>query len=195
VTVCTHYLSTLLTPEPPNQSPPNFAQTSPPTQGRFLTRAWPRQTDPYTPGYTSVCHLSLLPQFWSQRVKILQLDFSLRCPITSMRLAHLIDLAFQEARSVPACKCYRTPFHYASQLRQEKRWHDVAPSFAATILQTLHKNRKTLISQHLDKNSKIWWVTFLASIWGVYMQNFSLLASKLWKEFEVTDTHTDGRHV
>jgi len=33
------YLCPLFTPEPPDQSPPNFAQTSPPTQGRFLTQA------------------------------------------------------------------------------------------------------------------------------------------------------------
>jgi len=45
------YLCPLFTPEPPDQSPPNFAQTSTPTQGRFLTQAWPRQPDPWTPGY------------------------------------------------------------------------------------------------------------------------------------------------
>jgi len=33
------YLCTLFMPEPPDQSPPNFAQTSPLTQGRFLTQA------------------------------------------------------------------------------------------------------------------------------------------------------------
>jgi len=45
------YLCPLFTPEPPDQSPPNFAQTSPPTWGRFLTQAWPCQPNPWTPGY------------------------------------------------------------------------------------------------------------------------------------------------
>jgi len=43
-----------------------------------------------------------------------------------------------------------------------------ASRFAATALQTtLHKNIKTTISQLLDKNPKIWLVSFLASIRGV----------------------------
>jgi len=46
---CT-YLCPLFAPKPPDQSPPNFAQTSPPTQGRFLTQAWPHQLDPPDPG-------------------------------------------------------------------------------------------------------------------------------------------------
>jgi len=33
--------------KPPDQSPPNFAQTSTPTQGRFLTQVWPCQPDPW----------------------------------------------------------------------------------------------------------------------------------------------------
>jgi len=33
-------------PEPPDQSLPNFAQTSTPTQGRFLIQGWPWQPDP-----------------------------------------------------------------------------------------------------------------------------------------------------
>jgi len=43
------YLCPLFTPEPPDQSPPNFAQTTPPTQERFLTQAWPHQPNPLTP--------------------------------------------------------------------------------------------------------------------------------------------------
>jgi len=35
------YLCLYLTSKPPNQSPPNFTQTSPPTQWRFLTQVWP----------------------------------------------------------------------------------------------------------------------------------------------------------
>jgi len=42
------YLCPSFTPEPPDQSPPNFAQTSPPTQGWFLARKHDR-TNP-TPG-------------------------------------------------------------------------------------------------------------------------------------------------
>jgi len=49
-TVCT-YPCPFFTPEPPDQTPPNFAQTSPPTQGRFLAQAWPHQPNPWTPGY------------------------------------------------------------------------------------------------------------------------------------------------
>jgi len=45
------YLCPLFTPEPPDQSLPNFAQTSPPTQERFLTQAWPRNLNSLTPGY------------------------------------------------------------------------------------------------------------------------------------------------
>jgi len=44
------YLCTLFTPELLDLSPPNFAQTSPSTQGRFLTQAWPCQPDPQTTG-------------------------------------------------------------------------------------------------------------------------------------------------
>jgi len=43
------YLCLLFMYEPPDQSPPNFAQTSTPIQGRFLTQVWPRQPDPLTP--------------------------------------------------------------------------------------------------------------------------------------------------
>jgi len=50
--------------------------------------------------------------------------------------------------------------------------------------------RKTLISQSLSKNSKIWFIIFLTLNWKVYMQNFSPLAFKLREEFEVTDKHT-----
>jgi len=35
----------------PDQSPSNFAQTSTPTQGRFLTQVWPCQPNLLTPGY------------------------------------------------------------------------------------------------------------------------------------------------
>jgi len=45
------YLCTLFMPKPPDQSPPNFAQASTPTQGRFLTQAWPCQPNPWTQGY------------------------------------------------------------------------------------------------------------------------------------------------
>jgi len=48
--LCT-YLYPSFTGEPPDQSSPNFAQTSAPTQGWFLAQAWPRQPDPRTPGY------------------------------------------------------------------------------------------------------------------------------------------------
>jgi len=48
------------------------------------------------------------------------------------------------------------------------------------------QHRKTLISQLLDKNSKIW-PAFLPINWGVYLQNFSSLSSKLREEFEMTD--------
>jgi len=48
-------------------------------------------------------------------------------------------------------------------------------------------SKKTLISQFLDKNSKIWLVAFLAINREVYMQNFYPLAAKLREEFEETD--------
>jgi len=44
------YLCPSFTREPPYQSPPNFAQTSTPTQGRILTQVWPRQPKPPDPG-------------------------------------------------------------------------------------------------------------------------------------------------
>jgi len=47
--LCT-YLYPLFTHKLPDQSPPNFAQTSPPTQGRFLTQARPHKSDPWTLG-------------------------------------------------------------------------------------------------------------------------------------------------
>jgi len=37
--VCTYLPMYLFMPELPDQSPPNFVQTSPPTQGRFLAQA------------------------------------------------------------------------------------------------------------------------------------------------------------
>jgi len=40
-----------------------------------------------------------------------------------------------------------------------------------------------------DKISKIWLVAFLAEIQAVCIQNFSSLALKLRKDFEVTDGH------
>jgi len=40
------------------------------------------------------------------------------------------------------------------------------------------------LSQLLGKNSKIWSITFLAFIGGVFMQNFSPLALKLRDEIE-----------
>jgi len=46
--------------------------------------------------------------------------------------------------------------------------------------------RKILISLPPDKNKKIWSVTFLVLIYGVYEQKFSTLASKLREEFKVT---------
>jgi len=45
----------------------------------------------------------------------------------------------------------------------------------------------TPINQPADKISKIRLETFLALIWGVFMQNFSTLAFKLREEFKVTD--------
>jgi len=45
------YLCNSFIRKPPDQSPPNFAQTSTPTQGRFFAQAWPRQPDFRTPGY------------------------------------------------------------------------------------------------------------------------------------------------
>jgi len=50
--------------------------------------------------------------------------------------------------------------------------------------------RKTLISQLLDKNLKIWLAIFLILNWEVYKQNFCPLASKLKEEFEMTYTQT-----
>jgi len=47
VTVCTYVPFS----RPPDRSPPNFAQTSPPTQGWFLAQAWPHQPDPRTPNF------------------------------------------------------------------------------------------------------------------------------------------------
>jgi len=49
VTFCMYvpiYLCTLFPPDPPDQSPPNFAQTSPPTQGRFLHKHDPANPTP-----------------------------------------------------------------------------------------------------------------------------------------------------
>jgi len=40
------------------QSPPNFAQTSILTKGRFLTQAWPRQHDPPTSRYPKLQNLN-----------------------------------------------------------------------------------------------------------------------------------------
>jgi len=44
------YVCTLFTPEPPDQSPPNFAQTFPPTHQLNLTQAWLHQPNPWTLG-------------------------------------------------------------------------------------------------------------------------------------------------
>jgi len=52
------YLCPLFTPELLGQSPPNFEQTSPPTQGRFLTQAWPCQPNPWTPGKPKLQNLN-----------------------------------------------------------------------------------------------------------------------------------------
>jgi len=49
---------------------------------------------------------------------------------------------------------------------------------------------KTLISQFLDKISKIWFVTFLARVPAIFKQKISPLASKLREPFKVTDGRT-----
>jgi len=41
------YFCSSFTCKPPDQSPPNFAQNSPPTQERFLTQLWPKGTPNY----------------------------------------------------------------------------------------------------------------------------------------------------
>jgi len=48
---------------------------------------------------------------------------------------------------------------------------------------------KQLISQLLDKISKIWWVNLKPSIRGTCMPIFRPLASLVWSENEVTAGH------
>jgi len=52
------YLSSSFTHEQPDQSPPNFAQTSPSTLERFLTQVWPRQIGHLTLGSPKLQNLS-----------------------------------------------------------------------------------------------------------------------------------------
>jgi len=49
--------------------------------------------------------------------------------------------------------------------------------------------RKTLISQLLNKISKIWLRAFLARVKAVFMQNFSPLTIKFRELFEVADKY------
>jgi len=51
------YLCHSFTSEPPYQSPPNFAQTFPSTQG-FFTQVYPRQTNPLTLRYPKLQNLN-----------------------------------------------------------------------------------------------------------------------------------------
>jgi len=48
----------LFHPRTANQSPPNFAQTYPPTLKRSLTQVWPRQLDPLSTGYPKLWNLN-----------------------------------------------------------------------------------------------------------------------------------------
>jgi len=51
----------------------------------------------------------------------------------------------------------------------------MVPSFSGTALQTtLHKNRKMIIAQSLDKNSNIWLVKFLTLIGVILNAQFQL---------------------
>jgi len=58
-----------LCPSFTDQSPPNFAQTSIPTQGRYLTQVWPHQPDSLIPGYLKLQNLnrSLEKKLWSTK--------------------------------------------------------------------------------------------------------------------------------
>jgi len=52
------YLCPSFTLKLPYQYPPNFVQTSPPTQGRFLTQVSPCQPNSLSPGYPKLQNLS-----------------------------------------------------------------------------------------------------------------------------------------
>jgi len=52
------YLCPSFTIESPDQSPPNFEQTSTHTQGRFLTQVWPCKPDTLTLGYLKLQNLN-----------------------------------------------------------------------------------------------------------------------------------------
>jgi len=70
-------------------------------------------------------------------------------------------------------------------LNSSGRCLSVAPKFAATILQTiLNKNRKSTISQLLDKNSKIWLVTYL---WAKFQPSSFKIKIGVWGYRHVDD--------
>jgi len=75
------YLCPLFTPEPQDQSPPNFAQTSSPIQGRFLTQTWPCTTLPLNPRVPqtlkALCNVKC-------RALLLTINHGLNCLIWSL---------------------------------------------------------------------------------------------------------------